>query len=457
MSMPADSLLFVHLSDIHFTGQSGDTCFDLDADIRNELQRDARALIAQLGQVTGILVAGDIAFSGINPEYEKVGTWLNGFCSELQCPEESVWVVPGNHDVCRDTVKKSKITRDAHERLRARAASPESIDAEIRDYCCDPVAARALFDPLIDYNKFAARYQCNIGPTRPFWERDFQLQHGTTIRLRGLSSVLVSDEHDSKGNLFLGTAQATVRRDDSVEYIVLCHHPPDWLLDQDTVKDQLESKVRIQLFGHKHFQRLLTINDSVRLTAGAMHPERKDKNWEPTYNFLQCGHLDNGSFYVRIYSRQWHKQTCKFLTAPDPSTGNEYFEKTWQSAVKESRSTTQRVDLKQAQIPPEDLCAMPPIETNTTSTTSAKTQQDAVMEDHERRLTYLFLTLPFRHQMEIIQKLKLLTDEDSAMADSALFALAFARARDKQLLELLWSETAKRHELKTDENPFSGR
>jgi Calcineurin-like phosphoesterase len=200
-----DFLTFVHLSDIHFTGQSGESCYDLDVDVRNELERDAKDLVGRLGQATGVLVTGDVAFSGGRAEYAKAGDWLAKFCAGIKCPGESVWTVPGNHDVHRDTVKKSKITRDAHERIRARPVN--QLDEELREYCGDPAAARALFEPLAEYNRFADRYQCEIAPAKPFWERELRLRCGTLVRLRGLSSVLVSDIEDERGNLVLGTAQ----------------------------------------------------------------------------------------------------------------------------------------------------------------------------------------------------------------------------------------------------------
>jgi hypothetical protein len=80
------------------------------------------------------------------------------------------------------------------------------------------------------------------------------------------------------------------------------------------------------------------------------------------------------------------------------------------------------------------------------------------VEDPERRLTYRFLTRPFRHQIAIAQSLDVLTDEDRALSDSALFSILFARAAEKQKLEQLWEETEARHgERSVGSNPFAGR
>lgn len=74
--------------------------------------------------------------------------------------------------------------------------------------------------------------------------------------------------------------------------------------------------------------------------------------------------------------------------------------------------------------------------------------------NHERRLTYRFLTLPFRHQIAVAQKLNVLTDEDRALSDEALFRELFRRAADRTLLGELWDETEKRHADPATFNPF---
>lgn len=91
-----EKLVLVHLSDIHFTRASGVSVYDLDKNVRNELVLDATKVAKEIGLVTGVLVTGDIAFSGSNAEYDHATDWLREFCREIGCPAENVWVVPGN-------------------------------------------------------------------------------------------------------------------------------------------------------------------------------------------------------------------------------------------------------------------------------------------------------------------------------------------------------------------------
>jgi hypothetical protein len=178
-----EKLVLVHLSDIHFTGSSGLSVHDLDAEVRNELLRDAAERTKELGGATGVLVTGDIAFSGQRAEYDQAGAWLQEFCRAIGCADENVWVVAGNHDVDRKIAKR-KVTKTIHESIRSKRGT--GIDDELREILSDRQSANALLDPLGEYNAFAARYQCSVSAERPYWERDLVLACGTIIRLRGL-------------------------------------------------------------------------------------------------------------------------------------------------------------------------------------------------------------------------------------------------------------------------------
>jgi predicted phosphodiesterase len=431
-----EKIVLVHLSDIHFTGSSGTSVHDLDSEVRNEILRDAATVTKDLGGATGVLVTGDIAFSGQRTEYERVALWLLEFCRAIECPDESVWMVPGNHDVDRKAAK-SKVTKTLHESIRAKQGP--ALDKELREILTDEYSAKALLAPLAEYNTFAARFQCSISAEKPYWERDLSLSCGTIIRLRGLCSALVSNEHDARSNIVLGQAQVNVHRVDGIEYLTLCHHPPDWLQDQDTVVSHLESKVRIQLFGHKHAQRVQEINKTLRVTAGAMHPERDEGSWEPMYNIIEIWRLDERRLGVRLFQRRWHKIDHHFLADQNRNTNQPYHDYVWQDCPRPARKE-----------PPVVEAPMTAVATKTT----AKVTDVMPQPNHERRLTFRFLTLPFRHQIAVANSLNVLTDNDRALSDEALFRELFKRAAASRLLSKLWEETEKRHADPAPFNPF---
>lgn len=440
-----DKLVLVHLSDIHFTGASGRSVHDLDTEVRNEVVRDAQRLIAELGGATGVLVTGDIAFSGKREQYERAASWLVDLCKAIGCREESVWVVPGNHDVDRDRAK-SKLTRMLHESIRAK--SEATLDAELRDIFSDPQTAGALIDPLTDYNAFAARFECTITTEKPFWERDLMLSCGTILRLRGLCSALVCNAEDAKGNIVLGAAQASVSRIDGVEYVTLCHHPPDWLRDHDTVVTQLESKVRLQLFGHKHAQRVQEVNGMLRVTAGAMHPERGERDWDPMYNVFEIARLDDQRLGVHLFQRRWHKTELRFVPDGDSYTGKPHREYIWNNCPRPVRKELRAVEAPMVTTPQGGVSGA------VAAAETTEKDSEVMPPNYERRLTYRFLTLPFRHQIAVANSLNVLTDEDRALNDEALFHELFRRALAGGLLGKLWEETEKRHADPAPFNPF---
>lgn len=438
-----DKLVLIHLSDIHFTRTSGEV-HDLDTNVRNELCRDAARLSNEIGPVAGVLVTGDIAFGGQKAEYKHAADWLGKLCEVVGCPEESVWVVPGNHDVDRE-LAEDLITSMIHTKIRTEAVG--EIDSDIGKFFSNNQSANALLAPLAEFNAFAAPYQCAVSATQPFWERELSLACGTVIRMRGICSVFISNAEDDKGKIILGSAYASVRRDDAVLHLTLCHHPLDWLRDQEAIEDHFNSKVHLQLFGHKHTQRVNVINGKIRLVAGAMHPERREPSWIPTYNVLEISRIDARSVGLRLYQRQWYQPDTCFTANRDRETGREYQEHQWQ------------IDQPTAQRPPSDLPAEPaqppPVTTNVSSPDSVvrKTEVQPA-PDSTRRLTYRFLNLPSIVRYEIALKLGLLREDDEALSRDAVFLEVFKRAVLANQLELLWDETEQHHKDPADQNPF---
>ncbi len=316
-------LTFIHLSDIHFNKKSGDT-FDIDLDLRSQVENDIKALKGKFPGIDGILITGDIAFSGQVQEYKTAGAWLNSLCVLAGCDKKSVFMTPGNHDVDRNVVNNSKALKHIHDTLRK--SDPLKLDSELVDILQDDTYSSVIFDPMKQYNKFAAKYKCSVTPEKPFWQKDFSLDDGSTLRLHGLTSTIISDgnDNDRDNKLVLGQFQVMLPEEDGVTYLTLCHHPIDWLLDKDTVNGRLNIRAKVQLFGHKHMQsieriELNTVNDTLRISSGAVHPDRRESGWRPRYNFISIeskGGGDSRRLLVRVYPRVWNDDALKFLSDP---------------------------------------------------------------------------------------------------------------------------------------------
>ena len=132
--MNDNALIFVHISDIHFHKLSGDQ-YDLDEDLRNELLLDVDAVTAEIGTPNGILVTGDIAFSGKPEEYVNAKAFLTELCERLGGSLADVWCVPGNHDVDQDRVQDNSILEDGR-----RTDHPTPLPASPLTYAANPGA-----------------------------------------------------------------------------------------------------------------------------------------------------------------------------------------------------------------------------------------------------------------------------------------------------------------------------
>jgi 3',5'-cyclic AMP phosphodiesterase CpdA len=448
-----DQINLLHLSDIHFRrGESGDV-YDLDSDLRNEVERDAtRMRVDRIDRVQGILVTGDIAFAGKKEEYDTAREWLERLCDLLGCARENVWLVPGNHDVDRDVINHSETLRTYHEKLR----NTTDIDGQMRAYMRDVIAQRVLFEPIAQYNTFAARFQCNLDADNPFWQQDLILNDGSVLSLRGLNTTLISwwNDNTAENKLILGSVQSKPKTLDGVTYRTLCHHPPQWLRDEDQVSQNLNTRVHVQLFGHKHKQKVEFINNTVRITAGAIHPNRREPEWQPRYNFISLSVSGAGNdrlLNVTVYPRVWSDEEGVFKGDYDASgsdvrrrtlTLNKWYPSVQNLGVAESgsRGSTFESSLH--------------IERDTIEVRNDVTQESRLM-NKARRLAYRFYSLPYDARIEVVQGLHLIREDDEGLQGSELFNRLLRRAKEENMLSRLWDEVQKAHGdgLDTD-NPF---
>ena len=301
---------FVHLSDIHYGSLGMEQIHDFDSDIRNELERDLVKMKQEIGTIAGLLITGDVTFSGAEEEFTSMGVWLDRVSGILDIDRHKIWVIPGNHDVQRNIVDSSQFLKLCHNRLRT--IELVNLDKEIKIFLDDSLSA-SLYQPLQNYNKFAAGFGCGINPKNPFWKDTVDLNDGSELHLCGLNSAFISDGADSKDHdqtkLVLGQVQTNLLRKSGTVYLVLCHHPPSWLRDEATVKRNLNAKAIIQLYGHEHNQNIEVVNGkTLILYSGSLHPKHTESVYEPRYNLFSMfveGVSSNRKLNVEVFPRIW--------------------------------------------------------------------------------------------------------------------------------------------------------
>ena len=197
-----DYLKFLHLSDIHFRNKLKN--YDFDSELRGELENDLDRIISEFKEINGILITGDLVFSGKEEEYKEIRNWIEKIAHKIHCSFENIWLVPGNHDIDRDVILKSTFIQDIHKNLR-KCKNQQKIDRKLENYVIDR-DKNLLVESLTNYNRFAVSFGCETKPEQFFWETteksDYKLNDGSVLRLRGMNSVLVSNEKDDEDYRF---------------------------------------------------------------------------------------------------------------------------------------------------------------------------------------------------------------------------------------------------------------
>jgi predicted phosphodiesterase len=426
-------LIFLHLSDIHFSKRSSST-YDPDLDLRRELVADVVRVRAKVKYCSGILVSGDVAFSGKPDEYSKATEWLGELCGLLGCPEEAVWVIPGNHDVDRDVIKKRTMIQDRHRILRQ-----GNYEYEIKRLHEDEEAFEAVHRALASYVKFAGGYDCLPEPGRLYWEDSIELNDRSILRIRGCNSAIASGENDdeNENRLVVGRDQMQPGNDPGVVNLVMCHHPLDWLHDRDGLQDSLLARAKVCLFGHKHTQRLVPFASTLFVMAGAVHPDRNEGRWEPRYNFLSLavnGENEKRQLTVQVWPRVWDDVNKKFKADFDDN-GSEV--RLYQTALP-------------TWAPPPPAAASAVKKPRVAGVTT-----EGKIVNPKRRLVFRFHSLPYVTQVQIVTKLKLVEEEDRDLKDEERQIRYFRRAEQNDILDQLWTAVEQEHGKDLGDNPFA--
>ncbi len=97
--------IYVHVSDIHFGQEKDGGLITSNDEAKRCLIQDARAEVGKFGvEAAGVIVTGDIAYSGKDSEYSDAGKWLAELTDAIGCKRTDVQMVPGNHDIDRKAI-----------------------------------------------------------------------------------------------------------------------------------------------------------------------------------------------------------------------------------------------------------------------------------------------------------------------------------------------------------------
>jgi hypothetical protein len=143
-------------------------------------------------------------------------------------------VIPGNHDIDRRIIIESLPVQNAQQAIVRAGDKERELVRQLLHKDTGPV----LLAPLNAYNEFAAKFWCQVfAPEQLFWRAEMPLAEGVQLRVYGLTSTVLSGagapngRNDEPRDLYLSPQQTVLNPDDNIVNLVMCHHPPDWLID----------------------------------------------------------------------------------------------------------------------------------------------------------------------------------------------------------------------------------
>ena len=392
--------------------------------------QDVRSRIQEHGPVGALLIGGDIAFKGDPQEYAVAIAWLKEFANACGCPMERVFVIPGNHDVDRSVITRLPAVRNAQAAIMR--ADPHQRERELRTQFDDRDSGRALVAPLEAYNDFAKVFNCQVfPPERLYWKQDLPLEGSVRLRVHGLTSTLLSGANgkdDTPESLYLSPLQTVLDPVDDVVNLVLCHHPPEWFLDQDQVNAAICGRAAIHLFGHKHQARIEKGNGYIRCSTSAVNPDRNEPGWQPGYNLISVSVLGENCdrmIEIEVQVLHWQSNPERYRPVLTPQ-GESVFRH--QIAIPSRAASVVVKD----PYPMTDAVH----ETAPNAAGEAATDMEATMGDKDtRNLVFRFWGLTVSQRREIALLLGLIDEEELSLPEPERYGRSLLRAGERGMLD----------------------
>lgn len=235
-----DKLRVLHLTDLYIGLAASAEREELGAPWTELL-----AMITASGPVDLVCISGDLTWSGSADEFEEVGRFLDATLEALGLPRDRLYVVPGNHDVKRQT--------DPGPLDLLSLMAPVS-HTGITEYTSDH--ADLIARPQAAYRAWAGAYLRHQSMQGVFADYHITIEGWRVpIRIAGLDTSWLTAV--SGPTPALAADQLDRLREQAQEglLIVLMHHAPGYLKDGVDVVKQLDALgAKLVLHGHHHEQ-----------------------------------------------------------------------------------------------------------------------------------------------------------------------------------------------------------
>lgn len=367
---------FLQISDIHFADTPGDD--DEYKQMKSKFLEDIAKCHKEMGCIDYILICGDIAFSGMESQYKEAKNFISKICEKTECPEEHLFVVPGNHDKKREVyIKTRQIMRDA---LLKGKSTKLLLQSKVKE----PMAIGILYAPFKPYYIFASEYSCisdiahkslyfpesdqetgsvpNFEPNDAFyWSEQIGELGGMPVFMHGSNSALLSDKDDGEStslkddqHLQVLPLQAyNITATESEIHILMLHHPLSEIQGNKEIVPEIDSRFRLQLYGHIHKQSSSS-DGAIHIYSGALQPPEAEENREyfPVYNVIEMDvvAIDNSPYLsVNLFSRKWNGAQFEAYTEETKVGEKALIVKltrndAWEKTIRKLKSETKETD-----------------------------------------------------------------------------------------------------------------
>lgn len=255
------------------------------------------------------------------------------------------------------------------------------------------------------------------------------------LRIYGLTSTLLSGaggQDDTRNSLYLSPLQTVLDPVDDVVNLVMCHHPPDWFMDQDDVEDAICGRAAIHLFGHKHRQRVMRDPSYIRFAAGAVNPDRNELGWRPAYNLIRVNVVGVGrdrALNVEARLLEWQSNPELYRPVLTPEGEDVIRHRIAISSRASGVMVVPRAVTVEA--------AEPAVEVETEADVEA-----AMSDEGTRNLVFRFWNLTVSQRREITLRLGLIEEDELNLPEPERYGRALLRAGERDQLDALAHEVA---------------
>ena len=307
-----ESIQWIHLSDLHF----GDSSTYSKKSRNSLLDFITKEIIDKHQRIDYIFVTGDVVYAKSLPTleercqaYQEAADYLKKLAGilwsgvdDLGFLKQHIFIVPGNHDVCRN---------------ESRTSAVDSLRKQYGEGGFDVLSSNLMKDAvqhMKDYFDFAEEFTLSVEGLRSGLH---YVEKTDRINVLHINTCVTSGKDGDDGNLILGYAaleNAMEELDESLPTIVLAHHNIDCLDWDEQKKVELLLKnhcVALYLCGHSHTYEsnlILRYNQQILLTSFTCGTLMSGRNTGMHTVFLRgsmnCGAIQGGdaNHYGNVYA-----------------------------------------------------------------------------------------------------------------------------------------------------------